>query len=166
MPLTRDGSFRITDEQLQRLVLTPDQVLTLLPKNKKAIAAVVRHSLTEEDVVAVAYRKRQLEVFRKLLEDSAFFDRMAIKRQCTAEALWQKFFEHNPWIFGYGLQYIYVSGWNSEKLEQVVSGSMIFKPGKRADALMRSRGVLSNLCFVEIKRRPSRAAARSVRTWM
>ena len=67
------------------------------------------------------------------------------------EALWQKFFEKNSWIFGYGLSYIYLSGLDDKRLEQVVSGHMVFKRGKRADALLRTRGVISSLCFVEIK---------------
>ena len=40
---------------------------------------------------------------------------------------------------------------DGKKLEQVVSGYRVFKKGKRADGLMRSRGMSSNLCFVEIK---------------
>jgi hypothetical protein len=112
----------------------------------------VRQELTKEDVVAVGYRKKQLQVFERLLENAEYFARMKTKHQCSDEALWQKFFEKNPWIFGYGLSYIYLSGLSDKKLEQYVSGYHVFKRGKRVDALMRSRGVLSNLCFVEIKK--------------
>jgi hypothetical protein len=37
-------------------------------------------------------------------------------------------------------------------LEQLVTGSSIVGVGKRADALMKTRGILNSLCFVEIKR--------------
>jgi hypothetical protein len=152
MPLTGGGSFKITDEQLKRLVLSSSQAQSLLPRNQEVIAEVVRHSLTKEDVVAVAYRKSQLQVFDRLLSDPAYFEEMKARKKCGSnEALWQKFFEKNPWIFGYGLSYIYLSGLDDKKLEQVVSGHMVFKHGKRADALLRSRGLISSLCFLEIK---------------
>lgn len=151
MPLKSRGPMKITDEELRRVVLSSLQAKALIVDNQEVFAEVVRHSLTKEDVVAVAYRKEQLKVFQRLLEDDVYFDRMKERKACTSEALWQKFFEKNPWIFGYGLRYIYLTGLDSEKLEQIVSGHMLFKHGKRADALLRSRGVISNLCFVEIK---------------
>jgi hypothetical protein len=61
------------------------------------------------------------------------------------------FFERNPWIFGYGLNYVYLDTLNDKKLEQVVQGHYVGGHGKRADALMKSKGVISSLCFVEIK---------------
>lgn len=151
MPLKGRGAIRITDDDLRRVVLSSLQAKALIVDNQEVFAEVVRHSLTKEDVVAVAYRKEQVKVFQRLLEDEAYFERVKERKQCSSEALWQKFFEKNPWIFGYGLRYIYLAGLNSKKLEQVVSGHMVFKHGKRADALLRSRGVISNLCFVEIK---------------
>ena len=39
----------------------------------------------------------------------------------------------------------------TKKLEQVVQGYSIADIGKRVDALMKTRGIISNLCFVEIK---------------
>jgi Domain of unknown function (DUF4263) len=151
MPLKHTGAMRIADGELRRLVLTQTQAASLVRDNEELFKEVIRQALTKEDLVAIGYRKRQLGVFERLLSEDEFFEQTKTRLNCSPEALWQRFFEKNPWIFGYGLQYIYVSGWDSQKLEQVVSGSMAFKPGKRADALMRSRGVLSNLCFVEIK---------------
>ena len=57
----------------------------------------------------------------------------------------------NPWIFGYGLNYIFSSPASDGKLEQVVAGFDFNRPGKRVDALMRTHGLISSLCFVEIK---------------
>jgi hypothetical protein len=65
--------------------------------------------------------------------------------------LWQQYFEKNPWIFGYGLSYLSLSGLTDKKLEQVVHGHSLSSHGKRVDALLRTRGVISSLCFVEIK---------------
>jgi hypothetical protein len=151
MPLKDKKPMRIADEELRRLVLSKAQIAHLMRDNEELFSEVIKQALTKKDLVAIGYRKQQLETFERLLQDEAFFEEKKEKHRCTDEGLWQKFFEKNPWIFGYGLQYIYVSGWDAKKLEQFVSGSMVFKAGKRADAIMRSRGVLSNLCFVEIK---------------
>ena len=44
-----------------------------------------------------------------------------------------------------------MTGLDEKKLEQVVQGYSVNTHGKRSDALMKTRGILSNLCFVEIK---------------
>lgn len=44
-----------------------------------------------------------------------------------------------------------MSGLTDKKLEQVVHGHTVSAHGKRVDALLRTRGVISSLCFVEIK---------------
>lgn len=145
------GSVNITDEELRRIALSNNQARHLVEENEDLIAEVVRSSITKQDVVAVGYRKKQLEVFQSLLENRSYFEAMKIRKGCTDEALWQQFFEKNPWIFGYGLSYIYLASLNDRKLEQVVQGHHIGVHGKRVDALMKSRGVISSLCFVEIK---------------
>jgi hypothetical protein len=67
------------------------------------------------------------------------------------EGIWQQFFEHNPWIFGYGLNYIFTSRMDDKKLEQITTGHDFQQSGKRVDALMKTMGFISSLCFVEIK---------------
>ncbi len=145
------GPVNITDEELRRLVLSKLQAQHLVEDNEGLFAEVVSSSITKKDVVAVAYRKKQLEAFRLLLEDTSYFNRAKEQKQCSDEALWQKFFEKNPWIFGYGLNYVYLDALDDRKLEQVVQGHSVGTRGKRVDALMKSRGVISSLCFVEIK---------------
>ena len=66
--------------------------------------------------------------------------------------MWQKFFEANTWIFGYGLTYQFLAQLDERKLEQIVRGRDLTAAGKRSDAIMKSRGIISSLCFVEIKR--------------
>lgn len=65
--------------------------------------------------------------------------------------LWQAFFERNTWIFGFGLQYVINIPLQNKKLEQVVSGFDVVNKGKRVDACMKSKGIISSLCFAEIK---------------
>lgn len=145
------GSVNITDEELRRIVLSNHQARNLVEENEELFAEVVRSSITKKDIVAVGYRKKQLEVFRSLLEDQSYFEDMKARKECTDESLWQQFFEKNPWIFGYGLSYIYLASLNDKKLEQVVQGHHVGAYGKRVDALLKSKGVISSLCFVEIK---------------
>jgi len=148
---THGGSINISDAELRRISLTSSQAKELVTDNEELIAEVLRNSVTKSDVVALGYRKRQLEVFAKLLEDDNYFDNLKQKKKCTDEALWQQFFEKNPWIFGYGLSYIYSSGLDERKLEQVVRGYRVGQSGKRVDALLKTRAIASTLCFVEIK---------------
>lgn len=151
MPLKGGGPMKITDEELSRIVLSTAQAQAILHDNQQLFAEVLRSAVTKEDVVAVGYRKRQLQVFKRLLEEPDFFEEIKVKKNCSGESVWQRFFEKNPWIFGYGLSYIQLSGFNEKKLEQVVHGYTVSEHGKRVDALLRTRGVISSLCFVEIK---------------
>jgi len=151
VPLQSSGSMKIADEELSRMVLSDTQARTLFQVNEDLFAEVVRSEITKEDVIAVAYRKRELQVFQMLLEDSKYFEDVKTRKQCASEAVWQQYFEKNQWIFGYGLSYIQLSALSDKKLEQVVHGYTVSEHGKRVDALLRTRGVISSLCFVEIK---------------
>jgi len=148
----KDGrSVNISDEELCKLALSSRQAHSLVEGNQELFAEVLRSSLSKEDVVAVAYRKKQLDVFASLLNDSDYVARLRDKKGCSNEALWQQFFEKNPWIFGYGLNYVHLSKLDNKALEQVVQGYSVSGPGKRVDALLRTRSAISSLCFVEIK---------------
>jgi len=122
----------ISDEELRKIALTTHQAKNFVSENPDLFAELLRAEVTTEDLVAVGYRKKQLGVYKKLLDDL-------------------KYFEKNPWVFGYGLGYIFLSGLNDKKLEQVVQGHSVDSHGKRVDALMKTKGIISNLCFVEIK---------------
>ncbi len=147
----QNGAVNISDEELRTIALTSRQAKNLVVDNEELFAEVLRHSITKKDVVAIAYRKKQLGVFRKLLDDPDYFNEVKTKKNCKDESLWQKFFEKNPWIFGYGLSYVYSSGLDEKRLEQVVHGYNVAQSGKRVDALLKSRAFASTLCFVEIK---------------
>jgi hypothetical protein len=100
----------------------------------------------------VGYRRKQLQHFEALLRDDAFFAQERQRLRCGPEDVWQKFFEANTWIFGYGLSYQFLSKLDDRKLEQIVRGSDVTGAGKRADGLMKTRGRINSLCFVENKR--------------
>lgn len=82
----------------------------LLRKDGQQIIEEVLNNgiITSIDVVNIGYRKKQLEIFKKLLEDDYLseYKKEIIKNiQIKDELAWQYFFNKNPWIFGYGLDY-------------------------------------------------------------
>ena len=151
MPLKSSAPINISDEELSRIALSERQVKSLLADNQELFVQMLKSEITSQDVVAVGYRKKQLGVYSRLLNDPNYFDGIKRKKSCTNEGLWQRYFEKNSWIFGYGLWYVFVTGLDDKKLEQVVQGYSISVHGKRVDALMKTRGIISNLCFIEIK---------------
>lgn len=152
LEVTTPGRLRIDEEALSQFDID-DAARAWLQRNPDVVREIVEHQVTSRDVVAVAYRRKQLEAFDRLLHDADYFDKaVAAKFNGSEEALWQAFFEKNRWIFGYGLFYLSASGFTDEKLEQVVAGSTVATDGKRADGLLRTRGRVGAVCLVEIKR--------------
>lgn len=146
------GKINLRDEELQNLMASPAQIRRLIANNEELVAEIVRSDVTKEDVVTWGYRRRQLKRFDGLLRDPTFFDTEKNRLNKTKdEDVWQDFFEQNKWIFGYGLSYVFASALDGKKLEQWVQGFDLQKSGKRADAVMKTVGLLSSLCFVEIK---------------
>lgn len=146
------NKVNITDIELRKLILSKEQAKNLVHENQDIFSEVVQSELTKKDIVAFGYRKKQLSIFSKLLSDREFFDGKKLEKSLTRdEDLWQRFFELNEWVFGYGLSYFFVTGFDNKKLEQVVQGHDLLNHGKRIDALMKTRGIINSLCFVEIK---------------
>ncbi|MFE0808820.1 Shedu anti-phage system protein SduA domain-containing protein [Streptomyces sp. NPDC058848] len=134
------------EAELARLLADQDRT-TLLEAVRTAVGGV----LTEEDIRLISNRKSQLQRFRKLLNDPEYFERER-GRVAGPEAVWQGFFEENPWIFGYGLTLVACGPLDDGKLERITTGANIFTgAGKRSDAVMRSKGFISSLLFCEIK---------------
>ncbi len=139
--LADDNRLNVADDELRKLLLSPDQARLLISENHDLVMEALKSEVTTSDIVAIGYRKKQLERYRELLNESD-----------TPEADWQAFFEQNVWIFGYGLTYLFLSNLNERKLEQAVSGSDLWQRGKRSDGVLKSRGAIEALCFVEIKK--------------
>lgn len=151
------GKVNITDEELRKLVLSKEQATRLVQENEAVFSEVAQAEITREDLVALGYRKKQLSAFRRLLSERRHFDQVKVTKGISSdEALWQAFFERNQWVFGYGLSYFFVTGFDNRKLEQVVEGYDLVNRGKRADGLMKTRGIINAVCFVEIKTHETR----------
>ncbi|RYX92906.1 MAG: DUF4263 domain-containing protein [Comamonadaceae bacterium] len=146
------GQVNIPDSDLRKLVLSKSQVASLVQENQEVFLEAMRAEITKDDIVALGYRKKQLGIFSQLLSDPDFFELCKKQKHIRGnELLWQAFFEKNPWVFGYGLSYFYVTGFEDKKLEQVVQGYDLLNRGKRADAVMKTKGIINSLCFAEIK---------------
>lgn len=147
-----EDKLHVSDEALKDIVLNHAQARRLFAKNEALFTEIAQNEELERDLVSLGYRRKQLEKFESLLKDPDFFAEEQLTARTTVEGVWQRFFEQNPWIFGYGLSFQFLSGLDDRKLEQVVRGSDVSGWGKRSDALMKTRGLISSLCFVEIKR--------------
>lgn len=144
-----DVDFRVVgadSAQLARALEGQDKTTVL-----EAVRIAIGGALTDADLLLLSNRKAQLEIFEKLLHDDEFFQHKQ-EGKLGPEAVWQSFFEDNPWIFGYGLKLVACQPFDDGKLEQVTTGhSRFVGSGKRSDALMRTRSYASSLMFCEIK---------------
>lgn len=116
-------------------------LVTLLGTDKGA--AIVRE-LAEtpslhQDIYAVAAKRQALAEFEAMLSAA------------HNEREWQAYFERNPWVFGHGLNYVFLDK-VGPKLEARTTGNAFDTPGKTADALMRTRAEISQYVLIEIKK--------------
>ena len=114
-------------------------VLQRGPATAKQIIRAVSQgiSFSEADINELLQRKKRLAEFKVALEE-----------QVAEEEWWQKFFEDNKWIFGYGLEYVIL------RVEQaqahVLGASVTGKDAQKADFLTSS-GPAKFTVLVEIK---------------
>jgi hypothetical protein len=92
-----------------------------------------------QDIYAVATKRAALDKFQSNLDAD------------LTEPEWQRFFELNSWIFGHGLNYVFLNK-VGQKLESQTTGSAFDQSGKRADGLLRTRAAVSQYVLVEIKK--------------
>ena len=152
LPLENQASSKIEDINLKGIMLSREQAQKLMRDNQDILIEFLKNDITKSDIVTLGYRKKQLLNFEKLLNDKAFLQRLkGIYKVESDERLWQMFFEKNTWIFGYGLNYFFNTPLEGKKLEQFVAGFDFNSSGKRVDALLKTNGIISSLCFAEIK---------------
>ncbi|HTT85125.1 MAG TPA: Shedu immune nuclease family protein [Rhizomicrobium sp.] len=151
-PIDGASKIHLPDEVLRDIMLDQGQARRIFAKNPELLTQLAQQEDLSRDLVAVGYRRKQLQRFEALLTDPDLFESERQRLRCRPEDLWQQFFEDNTWIFGYGLSYQFLSRLDDKKLEQIVRGRDLGGAGKRSDALMKTRGIISSLCFVEIKR--------------
>lgn len=158
---TPGGSLQLMagDEvQLTQLLTGQDRTMVL-----GAVRTAIGGGLTEEDIRLISNRREQLQKFKRLLDDPDYFQQEESRATTRgAEAVWQAFFEANQWIFGYGLNLIACESIDDGKLERITTGANIFGgAGKRIDAIMRSKGLISSMLFCEIKTHDTELLAKT-----
>jgi len=136
-----ENKFNRKFEDLRLIHLPDADARMVLANHPELVAEFARSQITTQDVIALAYRKDQLDEFQKLLG-----------RNDVAENDWQQFFERNQWIFGYGLSYVFTTGLEGKDLQSTIRGASLLNSGKRPDAVMKTRAAISALCLVEIKK--------------
>lgn len=152
--LDSDEKQRIDESVVNSWLLSEQETLNFLRQKitPEILTSLLKTDVTLLDVVTIGQRKQQLRIFDQLLHDQDFFEDMQQEWGARGpEAVWQQFFESNPWIFGYGLRYVFTTGLDDRKLEQVTTGYTFKQAGKRVDALLKTQGYINALCFVEIK---------------
>lgn len=152
VPLSGGEKVRMTDDDIRNVTFDVPQLRALLANNPEVARAIIENENLTENVIALTYRRLALKRFEELLDDPLFFKSECRRLDTGPESVWQQFFEQNHWIFGYGLNYQFMSGLDGRKLETMVVGADVTGPGKKVDALMKTRGQIGSLCFVEIKR--------------
>lgn len=138
------GQLDLSDTQKTRLSLKDLQIGSLNALLRSDQGEAILKKLAESpdlqtDIYAVAGKRKAVAEFEEMLG-----------RQ-SSESSWQQFFERNSWIFGHGLNYVFLDG-VSDKLEATTTGATFDQSGKRVDALMRTRAEISQYVLVELKR--------------
>lgn len=151
-PINGAEKQKVRDHALEQMTDERAQMISMITNQPGMLVEILKNEITQEDIISLGYRKQQLSIFKELLESPKYFEEHKSKLGLKSdEATWQNFFEMNAWIFGYGLNYIFNTPLGEKKLEQTVAGYTTFSAGKRVDALMQTKGLISSLCFAEIK---------------
>lgn len=137
------SSLNLTDAKKTRISLENIHIgaLGALLTSTQGAALISKLAASPElhhDIYAVAAKRAALKEFEGFL-----------KRE-SSEREWQAFFERNPWIFGHGLNYVFLSK-AGKKLESTTTGSTFDRSGKRADGLLLTKAEVSQYVLVEIK---------------
>lgn len=125
-------------------------------KGKELLKHIADNPSLSEDIFALAHKKAQLGIFENLLsqfeeyKSQYIVDNKLSEKRRGEEHIWQHFFESNPWIFGHGLDYKFLEK-EKNKLESTTSGATHCTHGKRIDALMKTKALVSQYVLIEIK---------------
>lgn len=138
------SNLNLSDAQKTRLSLDNINIGTLgalLSSSKGAdlVRELAQTAELHQDIYALAAKRRALTTFETMMAERA------------TEAEWQAFFEANHWIFGHGLNYIFLDK-ASGTLNARTTGNTFDRKGKTVDALMRTRAEVSQFVLIEIKK--------------
>ena len=130
-----------------------NKLLALLQKNEGVdmLQSILdSNAVTSQDIVNLGFRKAQLQIFENLLTSPDYWKTYAKQEeisQTQEEKVFQYFLRKNPWIFGFGLDYRYLSIIQSEAN---VRGADI--SGKGTEKLDELLGTEDFTVLVELKK--------------
>lgn len=145
-----DETQKFDGEFLAAMLSDSDNLQTVYLSDPDKFRNMIECDVDSTDVIALAARRSVLNEFESLLTDSAYFEETRVGG--SGEAVWQRFFEKNPWVLGVGLSGHLFTSWDGRRLEQVVAGFSVSAEGKRVDALMTTTGLIRSLVYAELKR--------------
>lgn len=152
VPTEGELARRVDNTLIEQVLKDPDNLSAVYRADPEKFRNLIENDVSAADVVALAARRDAVIRFGRMLDEPDFFDELVSSEGGgSAERVWQKFFEANPWILGLSVSSQLFTSWDDQKLEQVVSGFDISGPGKRTDALMRTAGTIRSMVMVEIK---------------
>jgi hypothetical protein len=152
IPVAGAPTVRVDDSVIRQVFADPNALDAAYRRDRNHFRDLIINDETAEDVIALAHRRNEVERFHRYLEDDDYFnDAQAAVPGQRAEAVWQRFFESNPWILGMSLSGQLLTSWDASRLEQVVAGSSVAGVGKRADVLLQTSGRIRSMVFAEIK---------------
>lgn len=150
IPIEGASTVQVDDQLLRDVFADPSAIANVYARDPERFRALIETDAEAEDVIALSRRREVASTMRRWLEDESAFE-TASAEAGGPEKAWQRFLESNPWVLGIGLGGQLLTSWSSEKLEQTVVGSSMASVGKRADALLRTAGIVRSLVFAEIK---------------
>ena len=153
------SGFRIDEAMIRQIAADPGRLEALYAEDPQALRALIEGDINATDVLALQARRATVETFGRMLEDEQYFTEVSGTR--SPEAVWQHFFEENPWLLGVGLSAHLFTSWDPERLERYVAGASVAGVGKESDAFMETAGAIRSLVYAEIKRHDDDLLARA-----
>jgi len=144
--LRDEKNIGIDDETAKKV-----KSILIQPDGQKIIDELIKSGIiTSRDIVNVGYRKKQVEIFDKLLHKQDYLEEYRKENKITdtkPEKVWQHFFRNNEWIFGYGLDYRFLEILQNEA--HTANTDLAGRDGSISDSLL---GCSKFTVLVEIKR--------------
>lgn len=110
-------SIARSDDQLKHLLIQYDHESLMNILSQIDLSS----RLSKDDINTVLQRKKSLLLFKKLLEQVGYWKEYLSeqnekndKHEAGEEKAWQYFFQENDWVFGYGLDYRFMTIFDRE----------------------------------------------------
>ncbi len=163
IPIEGESTVHVDDQLLRDVFADPTAMASVYANDPERFRALIESDANASDVIALQHRREVAVTMRRWLEDDEAFAE-ANAAAGGPEKVWQQLLEANPWVLGISLGGQLFTSWEEGKLEQTVVGRSIKGVGKRADALLRTAGIVQSLAFAEIKHHQTRLLGEEYRS--